>query len=283
MNVQRLSMALAQMKRELERAISSASFNGKRYDNGQKAKEALIRSSRLINQIHEVVKEDLDQVLASRHVPYRIHPPLGSPSPEVHVAGFIKKKRQDIVALVSNTQRSYETITDGPLKGTQDNLGRKASETAIVISVRSQLSSVDKNFDTLMERAFAETLNLRLRLPGLVMGEIYLLPVFEYDAEAMNGNRVAFGRNPVALEKFIRTFIGISGRLPGESVDLYKYERSALILSDFRQDPPEVYSTPDQLIRVGVSSNIANTYPELSPEGFAANIVDAHLQRHHPS
>ena len=280
MNIQRLSITLASIKTDIERAITTASFAGNRYDSGQKAKEALIRSSRLILQIHEVAKEGLDEVLRSRQFPYRIHPPLGSSSPELHVAGFIKKKRQDIVILIGNTQVHRENIDEGPLQGTEDTLGRKASETAIVIGVRSQLSSVDKNFDTLMERAFAETLNLRLRLPTLVMGEIYLLPIFEYDDIAMQNNRVAFKRSPIGLQKFIRTFIGISGRMPSATEDLYKYERSALILTDFRQNPPEIYSNPAQLIQVGVNSDIANMYPKLSPEGFAADIINAHLQRH---
>ena len=283
MNIQQLSQTLASIKADIERAINTASFAGDRYNDGQKAKEALIRSSRLILQIHELAKQSLDGVLRTQHIPYRIHPPLGFSSPEMHVTGFIKKKRQDIVILVGNTQVYPEKVSEGPLEGMVDSLGRKASETAIVVGVRSQLSSVEKNFDTLMERAFAETLNLRLRLPNLVMGEIYLLPIFEYDAEAMKENRVAFGNSPVAIEKFIRTFIGISGRLPGATGDLYKYERSALILSDFRQNPPEIYATPEQLIQVGVNSDIANMYPKLSPEGFAEDIINAHLQRHKPS
>lgn len=280
MNILRLSQALASIKTDIESTITTASFAGDPYDDGQKAKEAIIRSSRLILQIHEVAKESLDDVLRSRHIPYQIHPPLGSSSPELRVTGFIKGKRQDIVVLVGNTQSYPERVAEGPLQGTEDTLGRKASETAIVIGVRSQLSSVGKNFDTLMERAFAETLNLRLRLPKLVMGEIYLLPIFEYDDAAMKSNRVAFKRSPIELEKFIRTFIGISGRLPQETKDEYKYERSALILTDFRPNPPAVYLTPLQLVQVGVAQNIANMYPMLSPEGFAIDIIDAHLLRH---
>lgn len=280
MNLQQLTKALGQMKLELERAITTASFGGKRCTNGHEAKQALIRSSRLIVQIHEVVKQDLDQALASRGVPYKMHPALGRSSPELHVTGFIKKKKQDVVALVGNTQIRREIVDDGPLEGTEDALGRQASATAIVVSVRSQLSSVDKNFDTLMERAFAETLNLRLRMPELVMGEIYLLPIYEYDAEAMKKNQVVFGNKPVALEKFIRTFIGISGRRPSETGELYKYERSALILGDFRKNPPMIYATPADLVQLGVDSALANMYQGLTPQGFGDDIVSNHLQRH---
>jgi len=43
-----------------------------------------------------------------------------------------------------------------------------------------------------MERAFAETLNLRLKYPSLIMGEIYLLAVREYDEQLMKQNRIAW-------------------------------------------------------------------------------------------
>lgn len=280
MNVARLRKAIGQIKTDIERAITSASFNGHSYADGQKAKEALIRSSRLIMRIHEATKQSLDQALRARHTPYSINPPLGQSSPELPVTGFIKKKKQDIVVLVGNTRKHREVVEEGPLEGTEDIIGKEASETAIVIGVRSQHSSVTKNFDTLMERAFAETLNLRLRLPRLVMGEVYLLPVVEYDDEAMKNNRVAFKRQPVGLNKFIRTFYGISGRLANETDGLYKYERTALIIADFRQTLPQLCMTPDGLSRAGVTDDMVSKFERLSPERFASDIVRVHAERH---
>ena len=280
MNLKRLRQAIRQIKTDIEQAITSASFNGKTYENGQKAKEALIRSSRLILQIHEVTKQSLEEVLCKRATPYSINPPLGHSSPELVVTGFIKKKKQDIVVLVENIQPRRELISEGLLEGTKDNLGKDVSEAAIVIGVRSQLSSVSKNFDTLMERAFAETLNLRLRLPRLVMGEVYLLPVVEYDDEAMKNNRVAFKRSNTNLGKFIRTFYGISGRSANETDALYKYERTALILVDFRRTPPKLFMSPDDLLRAGLNTEMVKKYASLSPEGFASDITKVHAERH---
>ena len=37
-----------------------------------------------------------------------------------------------------------------------------------------------------LERTFAETMNLRFRHPQLVMGEVYLLAVKDYDEQSMN-------------------------------------------------------------------------------------------------
>jgi hypothetical protein len=280
MNISKLKDTLGEIKVDIERAICTASFNGRSYDNGQKAKAALICSSRLILKIHEVTKGSLREELKLLGLPFAIHPPLGTSSPELPVTGFIKKKRQDIVVLIGNVSPQSETIVDGPLHGVRDPLGSTATKTSIVIGVRSQLSSVKKNFDTLMERAFAETLNLRLRFPGLVMGEVYLLPLFEYMDEAMKKNRVEFNRQPIPIDKFIRTFVGISGRSADECGDLYKYERTALILADFRSDTPELCLTPSDLMRVGVNSDMANKYALLSPCGFASEIIQVHLRRH---
>jgi hypothetical protein len=280
MNISKLKDALTEIKADMEAAIVTASFNGRSYDNGQKAKEALIRSSRLILKIHEVTKESLHDKLTRLGLPYAIYPPLGASSPELPVTGFIKKKRQDIVVLVSNVCPECETVADGPLQGIKDPLGASVTKTSVVISIRSQLSSVGKNFDTLMERAFAETLNLRLRFPGLVMGEVYLLPLFEYMDEAMKENRVEFNRQPIPIDKFIRTFVGISGRSAETSGDIYKYERTALILADFRKNPPELCLTPSDLVRFGVNSGMANKYQQISPLGFASDILDIHLRRH---
>jgi hypothetical protein len=280
MNIKKLKDALADIKVGFERAIRTASFNGRSYDNGQKAKEALIRSSRLILKIHEVAKERLHKKLAELDLPYTIYPPLGASSPELPVTGFIKKKRQDIVVLIGNVCPECETVSDGPLQGVKDPLGASATKTSIVIGVRSQLSSVKKNFDTLMERAFAETFNLRLRFPGLVMGEVYLLPLFEYMNEAMKKNRVEFNRQPIPIDKFIRTFVGISGRSAEAREDLYKYERTALILADFRKNPPELCLTQSDLVRVGVSKAMADKYEQISPRSFASDIIETYLRRH---
>ncbi len=53
-----IGQVLKRIKVEFERAITTAEFNHNPYGNGNKAKEALIRSQRLINYIHDVVKAE---------------------------------------------------------------------------------------------------------------------------------------------------------------------------------------------------------------------------------
>lgn len=52
---------------------------------------------------------------------------------------------------------------DGILKGERDKYGFEFTEHTLSVNVRSQLSSIAKNFDTLYERTFAEAINLHLR------------------------------------------------------------------------------------------------------------------------
>jgi hypothetical protein len=122
---------------------------------------------------------------------------------------------------------------------------------------------------------------MRLRLPRLVMGEVYLLPVVEYDSEAMKQDEVAWERQPVDTQRFIRTFASFSGRGAHNYEDEHKYERSALVLADFREDPPTVYLTLDDLKQDGlVSDDFEAEFETLSPQHFAEDLLDIHHRRH---
>ena len=276
-----LQDALREIKTDLEKTIRTASYKGNRYENGLNAKTALIRSQSLILKVHEIAKVSLYHELMKITQNFSIHPPLGKNSPEVVVFGQIKGKKQDIVVLFGDNMP--EKITDGPFKGAVNALGKEQSESAIVIGVRSQLSSVVKNYDTLMERAFAETLNLRLRLPRLVMGEIYMIPLVEYDDQAMKNNVIAWKNNYVPVERFVKTFLGITNpnRNARAADEAYKYERTALIVVDFRKSPPKILSTLEELKAEGcVSPSFQWNFSFLSPKNFASDIVKIHRSRH---
>lgn len=278
MDISRLQKAVNEIKLELEQTIRTATYNGPRA-NGQEAKQALIRSQNLILKIHEVVKISLKQELEKfppQH--YTIHPPLENRGPELAISGHIKSKKQDIVVLFG--EKTPEIIKDGPLEGALNSIGREQSENAIIIGVRSQLSSVGKNFDTLIERAMAEPLNLRLRLPKLVMGEVYLLPVVEYDDQEMKKNRIDWKTGYTPVEKFIKTFLALTHRNMNAG-DPHKYERSALIVVNFQQYPVQIFLTLQDLKKSGyISQDFKADFDLLSPINFAADIVSTHRKRH---
>ena len=169
MNRLLLEKSLTKFQNELFEAITTRSYRGTQYSDGQKAKEALIRSQTLILNVHESVKLSMFNTLKSQtNIDWKVFPPINATRPELKLFGAIKGKDQDVVFLRDEPSR-FE-FEDGPNFGNIDEIGPVATDRAIVIGVRSQMSSVDKNFDTLMERAFAETLNLRLRSERIVMG-----------------------------------------------------------------------------------------------------------------
>src|SRR5690606_16476811 len=104
-------------------------------------------------------------------------------------------------------------------------------ESVLSVNVRSQLSSVSKNFDTLYERTFAESLNFHLRFPRMVLGEVYLINLKEYNSDHASINQVSF-KNSQYIEKYILAFQALNDRI---NIDdpLYKYERIALLIVDF--------------------------------------------------
>ena len=138
--------------------------------NGEAGKKAVINSSQTINILHEVVKSDL----VSQGVnPALIRPLLGTTSPEIQLAGFLKFKTQDVCVFPNHLQSIPETIYfNGLHTGKRDPYGELFSENVLTINLRSQLSSLAKNKDTMYERTYAEPLNLHRRLPKMVLGEV---------------------------------------------------------------------------------------------------------------
>lgn len=236
---------LKTIKREIEECIITGKSGDKQFENGLLAKESFIRSSKLIGLLHETVKYDLMQ---HGICPGNIFPPYGFTTPEIKLAGFLKQKDQDITIIPRNVAPTPTEITWGPLSHECiiDNYGLEYTRRSLVINVRSQLSSLAKNSDTLFERTFAEAMNLHLIYNDMVLGDVYLIPVYEYDQSAAKNNRVKFSTHKTNLEKYISFFTSISGRLDS-TTDEFKYERCALIIADFSKEIPVLYSTTKQL------------------------------------
>ena len=138
---------------------------------------------------------------------------------------------------------------EGILYGQVDQFGQEWTEKTLSINVRSQLSNSAKNFDTLYERTFAEALNLHLRCPKMVLEELYMIAVNEYDSNASNNYEVAFRdiRNVKKhIEKYILAFSAINNRRVDYDLH-YKYERACLLIVDFSSSMPKIYDTTEQL------------------------------------
>lgn len=148
LNLINLQEAINEIKKLVENAIEK---------NGTTGKNNLIRSQKPIKLLHDVVKSELIKNNVKADL---IIPKLGESNGELALAGFFKRKNQD-VSVMPNSLKKEEEILDfqGILYGQKDEFGLKFTEQTLTINVRSQLSSSAKNFDTLYERTFAEALN----------------------------------------------------------------------------------------------------------------------------
>ena len=142
-----------------------------------------IRSQKLIKKLHKYI---VDEFIKCGVDESRV-------KEEVKLYGKIKYKDQDICIFLKDYEEEEVDITWGEEK----DLGKKCESNDIVegilsINVRSQLSSLMKNKDTLLERTFAEALNFHLRCPKMCLGEVYLIPVYEYNNDKFEENEVEF-------------------------------------------------------------------------------------------
>lgn len=224
---------------------------------GMRGKQSLTTSSKHINLFHEVVKSDL--IKNSVH-PDLIFPQQYNSAGEIKFTGFIKGKDQDISVIPRAFlgKESPENITIGMKAGETDEYGQTYTENSLVINVRSQMSSIGKNNDTIVERAFAETLNLHMRCPKMVLGEFFILPITGLNMDEVKKKNPVFksvittranSRSKTTaenIEKTLNAYSALNNRdiTKGEE---YKYERLCLILADFSQSPVKIYKNDSDL------------------------------------
>lgn len=245
-------------------------------EGGITAKEAMIRSSRPIKYIHEAVKSAL---ITSGIELHRIFPPLGASSPEMKLAGFLKHKHQDVCVAPNGHIPANEIMQEGLLQEAADFYGKAYTEKILAINIRSQMSSLAKNFDTLYERTIAEAQNLHVRCPKMVLGEVYMIAVKEYNPVAMKNKQVAYIDRVGAVEKYIRSFQAINGRIDFTKED-YKYERVCLLIVDFGKSPAKIYNTNQELIADGLMSpHSKSNIGELNWDSFTPSIHKTYESR----
>jgi len=270
-NFMTLQIAVNEIKNSIETAIKQS---------GTKGKNNLIRSQKPIKLLHEVAKTEL----VRNDVSFKcLNPPLAQSNGELSLSGFFKKKDQDICVVPNDVERKKETLNfQGILYGKEDKYGFDFTEKTLSINVRSQLSSSSKNFDTLYERTFAEALNLHLRCPKMVLGELYMIAVNEYDSNAANNKQIKYKNvQGVAkhIEKYLLSFSAINRR-KSTTEDHFKYERVCLLIVDFSQETPKIYNTDKELIYDNLlPENSIATIENLSFTNFVSDLLDIYSTR----
>lgn len=271
MCLETIDEAVARIKYLIEKSI---------VDGGIEAKNNLIRTQEPICILHDATKASFMRLGVN---PDFIKPPYGEHNGELKLAGFFKCKDQDICILPDNASAEEEILLfDGILKGKKDPFGFDLTQKILSVNVRSQLSSMAKNFDTLYERTFAEALNLHLRCPNMVLGEFYMIPVFEYDDDLAKKRQVGFKNNRKIqehIQKYIYSFGAINNRstISGEE---YKYERICLLIVDFNRDIPKIYNTDDELKADGLlPEHATESINNMNFLTFASTLISIYQQR----
>jgi hypothetical protein len=251
-------------------------------NNGTDGKISVIRSQGVINMLHEVVKTSLIQNGVNTNL---IHPPLGQSNGEKTLAGFLKFKKQDICVFPNNKPQIVEPLDFNSLyaTGVTEPYGELFTEHILSVNVRSQLSSIGNNIDTMYERTYAEPLNLHRRLPKMVLGEVYLLSVRELDSAQVALRNVAYKPHTDSvgkyIERYIKGFAALNMR-NSQRDDDFKYERVALILVDFSQTPVKIYQNnaeldADSILPAGTTADMTN----LSYDGFVDRLIEVYNKR----
>ncbi len=213
----------------------------------------LIRSSKIIDELHEYLKHELVKNGVKKAY---INPPLGKSSPEKTIDGYFKTKDQDIL------------------------IQKEENRPLISLNIRSQLSSVQKNYDTLFERLVAESVNIHERFPQLPCGYLYLLPTIGYSSDAMKKNKVVRDES-FNWEKYLTTFSLLAGRKDPKD-KTFKYEKICLLAVDFSTNPPHILSsTNDFLSRNLITKDFAKSfdYSPLRIDNIIGRLITVFNQR----
>ena len=269
--MENINQAVIRIKQLIENSIRTG---------GVEAKNNLIRTQQPICLLHDAAKASFIEKGVN---PDFINPPYGEHTGELKLAGFFKCKDQDICILPNNISAEEEILMfDGILKGKNDPYGFELTQKILSVNVRSQLSSVAKNFDTLYERTFAESLNLHLRCPQMVLGEFYMIPVYEYDDAQSKDKIVGFKPNSKIqehIQKYIYSFGAINNRGTTNGLE-YKYERVCLLIVDFNRQTPKIYNTDDELKADGLlPMDSTASINNMNFPSFAQSLLDIYEQR----
>jgi len=271
-NLINLNEGLEQIKFLVENAIRT---------NGDAGKKNVINSKNVINILHEVVKSSL---IINGVNPDLLNPKLGESKGEIKLAGFVKFKTQDICVFPNHINPNPENLDFFGLHfGKTDRFGELFSEHILTINLRSQLSALSANIDTMYERTYAEPLNLHRRLPKMVIGEVYLIAARELDSKEVVNHNVVYAPVTNAIAKSIETYInGFSAlnRRINQRDDDFKYERIALIIADFSQSPIKIYNNSkdlkaDRLLRMESNASLEN----MSFENFISDLISIYDRR----
>ena len=198
-----------------------------------------------------IEKDELQEVFADMKTLFEENPDKAIKSQafirKLHDYCIYELKRQGLKTEISKrgigkTHKNKITIKDelmvyGSHKPKNVDVGIVHDEAGplISISIRSQMSSIMKNFPNYYEGHIGDCISTHDKYPALVYGLIYLLPkkIFRKDKE---GNT---RKENYKLQDIENKFEKIANRKDEYDVK-HKYEHIALLIVDFEKNPPEI-------------------------------------------
>lgn len=192
----------------------------------------------------------------------------------------MKQKDQDICVSPNDVEASVKVLEIGLLEGIEDAYGDEFTKKTLTINVRSQISSIQKNFDTLYERTFSEAQNLHERCPDIVLGEVYMIAVPEYDDKEFGNKTISFKNiNSKLVEKYIKSFKAITGRKT-IAKNFFQYESTCLLIVNFNGVMPKIYNSTEDLVNGGLlPKNTAVRFGGLEWQNFTKKLIDTYETR----
>ena len=150
---------------------------------------------------------------------------------------------------------------------------------SMLISVKSPMTSIDKNVGSRFEEALGDVFTLHEKYPFCVFGFVMTLPMVDH-AKKADGTEAGNSINFLKLERFLTT---ITNRTDTDK-DYMKYEHLAFVVVDWDSTPPKIFDTypknPDLKFeyffdKMIATANERNSYAPFSELGIHVGGTDA--------
>ena len=150
---------------------------------------------------------------------------------------------------------------------------------SMLISIKSPMTSVEKNMGSRFEEALGDVFTLHEKYPYCVFGFVYMIPKTDH---AKNASGEKYNRQPNFLkqERFLTT---ITNRTDTDK-DYMKYEHLAFVVVDWDSTPPKIVdsypknkdlSIWDFFDKIIATANERTSYAPFSKLGIHAGGIDA--------
>ena len=117
----------------------------------------------------------------------------------------------------------------------------------------------------------------------MVLGEVYLISLRELNSAEVANKNVVYkpftASNAGYLERYVNGFSALNMR-SSQRDDDFKYERVALVIADFSQNPVKIYNTTEELMEnnllpEGSTASMTN----LNYHGFVEHLLSVYEKR----